>query len=176
MDSDSGADNNPMSTLPIPITLAPVPPRPMPLPVDSHLCSADNYDMWCIQMRGLVGHEGDSVMEGKLTRPTDEGGDVARWDRLNKFPISFIIISCHASVVHHLVNGEHSVSACWTAFRANFRPTNVQGVRHIRQGVRAEVGALKTANVDLEVIYVSHLLASLLGSLSALQMTLAVTN
>ncbi|GEM12842.1 hypothetical protein Rt10032_c28g6859 [Rhodotorula toruloides] len=32
-----------------------VPSRPTPLPTDSHLRSADNYDVWCIQLRGLIG-------------------------------------------------------------------------------------------------------------------------
>ncbi|GAA5880979.1 hypothetical protein JCM8547_005332, partial [Rhodosporidiobolus lusitaniae] len=45
MSSNPGANNTPLSPPPVPGTIAPVPPRPTPLPVDSHLRSADNYNV-----------------------------------------------------------------------------------------------------------------------------------
>ncbi|GEM05990.1 hypothetical protein Rt10032_c01g0007 [Rhodotorula toruloides] len=45
-----------------------VPSRPTPLPTDSHLRSADNYDVWCTQLRGLIGPDAYKVMTGTLAR------------------------------------------------------------------------------------------------------------
>ncbi|GAA5880321.1 hypothetical protein JCM8547_003590 [Rhodosporidiobolus lusitaniae] len=76
MGSDSGVGNKPLPFPPI--TVAPVPPRLRPLPVNPHLCAANNYNVWCTQMRRLVGHEANSVMEGKLKRPTGQGRRMRR--------------------------------------------------------------------------------------------------
>ncbi|GAA6053046.1 hypothetical protein JCM3770_002399 [Rhodotorula araucariae] len=44
------------------------PSRPAALPTDSHLRGSENYDVWCIQIRGLVGPDAYRVMTGELTR------------------------------------------------------------------------------------------------------------
>ncbi|GAA6025248.1 hypothetical protein JCM10207_006239 [Rhodosporidiobolus poonsookiae] len=169
-------------------------PRPTPLPSDSHLRGADNYDVWCIQMRGLLGADAWGIMTGDIQRPNGEGG--IAWDKLNEFAVSSIIISCHASVIHHFAECEHSAHAYWSALRDNFRPTDAQGSLRLltrywslslataspeafdafAKEYKAMLASLKAAKVDLETIYSSHLLAALPSSLNSLQTTLAVTN
>ncbi|GEM10170.1 hypothetical protein Rt10032_c10g4187 [Rhodotorula toruloides] len=172
-----------------------VPSRPTPLPTDSHLRSADNYDVWCIQLRGLIGPDAYKVMTGTLAR--GEGGiSTLDWDRLNEFVVSTIVISCHSSVIHHVADCEHDAHAYWTALRDTFRPTDAQGALRLltrfwslslptaspeafdtfAKDYKATLAALKTAKVDLETIYSSHLLNALPASLSSLQTSLAVAN
>ncbi|GEM12865.1 gag-Pol polyprotein, partial [Rhodotorula toruloides] len=103
-----------------------VPSRPTPLPTNSHLRSADNYDIWCIQLHGLIGPDAYKVMTGTLAR--GEGGiSTLDWDRLNEFVVSTIVTSCHSSVIHHVADCEHEAHAYWTALRDTFRPTDAQG-------------------------------------------------
>ncbi|GEM12653.1 gag-Pol polyprotein [Rhodotorula toruloides] len=172
-----------------------VPSRPTPLPTDSHLRSADNYDVWCIQLRGLIGPDAYKVMTGTLAR--GEGGiSTLDWDRLNEFVVSTTVISCHSSVIHHVADCEHDAHAYWTALRDTFRPTDAQGALRLltrfwslslptaspeafdtfAKDYKATLAALKTAKVDLETIYSSHLLNALPASLSSLQTSLAVAN
>ncbi|GEM11437.1 gag-Pol polyprotein [Rhodotorula toruloides] len=172
-----------------------VPSRPTPLPTDSHLRSADNYDVWCIQLRGLIGPDAYKVMTGTLAR--GEGGiSTLDWDRLNEFVVSTIVISCHSSVIPHVADCEHDAHAYWTALRDTFRPTDAQGALRLltrfwslslptaspeafdtfAKDYKATLAALKTAKVDLETIYSSHLLNALPASLSSLQTSLAVAN
>ncbi|GEM12654.1 gag-Pol polyprotein [Rhodotorula toruloides] len=172
-----------------------VPSRPTPLPTDSHLRSADNYDVWCIQLRGLIGPDAYKVMTGTLAR--GEGGiSTLDWARLNEFVVSTIVISCHSSVIHHVADCEHDAHAYWTALRDTFRPTDAQGALRLltrfwslslptaspeafdtfAKDYKATLAALKTAKVDLETIYSSHLLSALPASLSSLQTSLAVAN
>ncbi|GEM07629.1 gag-Pol polyprotein [Rhodotorula toruloides] len=123
-----------------------VPSRPTPLPTDSHLRSAYNYDV--------------------------------------------------CSVIHHVADCEHDAHAYWTALRDTFRPTDAQGALHLltrfwslslptaspeafdtfAKDYKATLAALKTAKVDLETIYSSHLLNALPASLSSLQTSLAMAN
>ncbi|GEM08157.1 gag-Pol polyprotein [Rhodotorula toruloides] len=177
-----------------------VPSRSTPLPTDSHLRSADNYDVWCIQLRGLIGPDAYKVMTGTLAR--GEGGiSTLDWDRLKEFVvstivISTIVISCHSSVIHHVADCEHDTHAYWTALRDTFRPTDAQGALRLltrfwslslptaspeafdtfAKDYKTTLAALKTAKVDLETIYSSHLLNALPASLSSLQTSLAVAN
>ncbi|CDR39882.1 hypothetical protein NBRC10512_000405 [Rhodotorula toruloides] len=150
-----------------------VPSRPTPLPANSHLRSADNYDVWCIQLRGLIGPDAYKVMTGDLAR--GEGGDFGR--RLGS-------------------PQRHDAHAYWAALRDTFRPTDVQGALRLltrfwllslptalpeafdtfAKDYKATLAALKTAQVDLETIYSSHLLNALPASLSSLQTSLAVAN
>ncbi|GAA5913711.1 hypothetical protein JCM6882_002323 [Rhodosporidiobolus microsporus] len=175
--------------------IAAVPSRPTPLPVDSHLRGSDNYDIWAIQMRALVSSDTYAVLTGSYPRPADAAA-AAVWDRMNEFAVSSIIISCHSSVIHHVATCEHSASAYWKALQDVFRPTDAQGALRLltrywslslltaspeafnsfAKEYKATLASLKAANVDLEVIYSSHLLAALPSSLASLQTTLAVTN
>ncbi|GAA5920688.1 hypothetical protein JCM6882_006533 [Rhodosporidiobolus microsporus] len=113
-------------TKPSPLTvaaaIAAVLSQPTPLPVNSHLCGSDNYNIWEIQMRALVGSDTYAVLTGSYSRPTDAAA-AAVWDRMNEFTISSIIISCHLSVIQHVAACEHSASAYWKALRNVFQLT-----------------------------------------------------
>ncbi|GAA5927488.1 hypothetical protein JCM1841_000939 [Sporobolomyces salmonicolor] len=78
-----------------------LPSRPTPLPADSHLCGADNYGVWPLQMRGL-------------------------WEHLNKFAVSSIIISCQQRVVHHLTHCPHDTHRYWVALGEAFALTDAK--------------------------------------------------
>ncbi|GAA6058475.1 hypothetical protein NBRC10513_002872 [Rhodotorula toruloides] len=43
--------------------------RPTALPADSHLKGADNYAVWRVQLRGLVGNNAWRVMVGGVPKP-----------------------------------------------------------------------------------------------------------
>ncbi|GAA5890982.1 hypothetical protein JCM16303_005276, partial [Sporobolomyces ruberrimus] len=45
-----------------------IPTRPTPLPSNSHLKGAENYDVWCIQLCGLIGQDAYKVMVGETER------------------------------------------------------------------------------------------------------------
>ncbi|GAA5869503.1 hypothetical protein JCM3774_001470 [Rhodotorula dairenensis] len=49
--------------------------HPTPLPVDSHLRGADNYDVWVIQIRALVGHDACRLFDGLSRAATPEAFD-----------------------------------------------------------------------------------------------------
>ena len=172
-----------------------IPTRPTPLPSDSRLKGAENYDVWCIQLRGLIGQDAYKVMVGETER--GKGGiKEETWDRLNDFIVSTISISCHASVIHHVSDCEYNARAYWSALRNAFRPTDAQGSLRLltrlwslslssaspesfdtfAKEYKATIGALKAAKIDLETVYASHLLNALPSSLNSLQTTLAVSN
>ena len=165
-----------------------VPSRPTPLPSDSHLRGPDNYDVWCIQLRGLIGPDAYKLMTGVTAR--GEGGYSAEnWDRLNEFAVSTISISCHTSVIHHVADCEYNAHAYWSALRTAFRPTDAQGSLRLltrlwslsltaatpeafdsfAKEYKATIAALTTATIDLDTIYTSHLLNALPPSLNNLQ-------
>ncbi|GEM12750.1 gag-Pol polyprotein [Rhodotorula toruloides] len=150
-----------------------VPSRPTPLPTDSHLRSADNYDVWCIQLRGLIGPDAYKVMTGTLAR--GEGGiSTLDWDRLDGFVVSTNLISCHSSVLHH-------VADCALRFLTRFWSLSIptpspETFDTFAKDYKATLAALKTAKVELETIYLSHLLNALPAFLSSLQTSLAVAN
>ncbi|GAA5947809.1 hypothetical protein JCM1841_005200, partial [Sporobolomyces salmonicolor] len=125
-------------------------------------------------------------------------GGVTRsvWDRLNEFAVSSIIISCQQGVVHHVQDCPHDAFAYWVAFREVFAPTDAQGaLRLLRRFWRLSLpaatpeafdsfakeftevlSALKAADVDLAMVYSSHLLAALPPALDSLQTTISVSN
>ncbi|GAA5883792.1 hypothetical protein JCM1840_006843, partial [Sporobolomyces johnsonii] len=183
---------------PAPATAITVPSRPTLLPTDSHLHGADNWGIWQVQMRGLLGIDAWKVTMGALLRPEDEAGAVTRasWDRLNEYTVSSIIISCQQGVVHHIQHCPHDAFSYWVAFCEAFMPTDAQGaLRLLRRFWRVSLAAatpeafdsfskeftevlsaLKAADVDLAMVYSSHLLAALPPALDSLQTTISVSN
>ncbi|GAA5831722.1 hypothetical protein JCM3770_004592, partial [Rhodotorula araucariae] len=107
--------------------VATLPSRPATLPADSHLRGSENYDVWCIQIRGLVRPDAYRVMTGELTRHRPATLTSAEWARLNDFAISSLVISCTASVIHHIPDVPVDTHGYWRALRAAFRPTDAQG-------------------------------------------------
>ncbi|GAA5949431.1 hypothetical protein JCM21900_004061 [Sporobolomyces salmonicolor] len=154
-----------------PAVMLSLPSCPTPLPTDSHLSGADNYSVWQLQMRGLVGIDAWRLMTASLPRPGANAGagELAQWDRLNEFAVSSIIISCQQHVVH-------------TSPTARMTPiaTGLLCARHsLRQTHKAfseVLSALKAAEVDLDMVYSSHLLAPLPPALDSLQTTISVSN
>ncbi|GAA5974679.1 hypothetical protein JCM21900_006524 [Sporobolomyces salmonicolor] len=181
-----------------PAAMLSLPSRPTPLPTDSHLSGADNYGVWQLQMRGLVGIDARRLMTGSLPCPGANAGagDLAQWDRLNEFAVSSIIISCQQCVVHHLTHCPHDAHDYWVALREAFAPTDAQGaLRLLRRFWQLSLpsatpdafdtfskefsevlSALKAADVDLDMVYSSHLLAALPPALDSLQTTISVSN
>ena len=106
-----------------------VPSKPTPLPVASHLRGSDNYDVWTIQLRALVGVDACKVIDGE----SREGGsfDPTLWDRLNEFVISTIVISADQSVIHHVAGCERTATAYWAALRDVYCPTDAQGAQRL---------------------------------------------
>ncbi|EGU10936.1 2-hydroxymuconic semialdehyde dehydrogenase [Rhodotorula toruloides ATCC 204091] len=116
--------------------------------------------------------------------------------RLNNFAVTSIIISCSHSVIHHVAACDHVAHDYWIPPCDAFAPTDAQGALRLlsrfwslslpaaspeafdtfAQEYKATLLALKTADVDLEMVYSSHLLAALPSSLATLQTTIAVSN
>ncbi|GAA5828207.1 hypothetical protein JCM3770_003259, partial [Rhodotorula araucariae] len=107
--------------------VATLPSHPTPLPADSHLRGSENYDVWCIQICGLVGPDANRVITGELTRLRPNPLTSTEWARLNNFAISSLVISCMASVIHHVPDVPVDTHGYWRALRAAFRPTDAQG-------------------------------------------------
>ncbi|GEM08047.1 gag-Pol polyprotein [Rhodotorula toruloides] len=150
-----------------------VPSRPTPLPVDSHLRSADNYDAWSIQLRGLIGPEAYNVMTGNLQR--GKGGiSGTDGDCLNEFVVSTIVISCHSS--QHTDYAQGALRLLTRFWSLSLPTASPEAFDTFAKDYKATLAALKTAKVDLETIYSSHLLNALPASLSSLQTSLAVAN
>ncbi|GAA6016628.1 hypothetical protein JCM10207_000127 [Rhodosporidiobolus poonsookiae] len=123
-------------------------PRPTPLPSDSHLRGTDNYDVWCIQMRGLHGADAWGIMTGNIQRPNGQGG--IAWDKLNEFAVLSIIISGHASVIHHL--------RLLTRYRSlSLATASPKAFNTFAKEYKATLAWLKAAKVDLKTIYSSNL-------------------
>ncbi|GAA5951661.1 hypothetical protein JCM21900_005752 [Sporobolomyces salmonicolor] len=149
-------------------------------------------------MRGLVGIDACRLMGGSLPRPgADAGaGELAQWDCLKEFTVSSIIISCQQRIVHHLTHCPHDAHRYWVALREAFTPTDAQGaLRLLRRFWQLSLpsatpdvfdafskefsevlSALKPADVDLDMVYSSHLLAALPPALDSLQTTISVSN
>ncbi|GAA5920454.1 hypothetical protein JCM5296_001736, partial [Sporobolomyces johnsonii] len=154
---------------PAPAAAITVPSRPTPLPTDSHLHGADNWGVWQVQMRGMLGID---------------------------YTVSSTIISCQQGVVHHIQHCPHDAFSYWVAFREAFAPTDAQGaLRLLRCFWRVSLpaatpeafdcfskeftevlSALKAADVDLTMVYSSHLLTALPPALDSLQTTISVSN
>ncbi|GAA5824433.1 hypothetical protein JCM3770_004613 [Rhodotorula araucariae] len=66
-------------------------------------------------------------MTGELTRHHPDPLTSAEWARLNNFSISSLVISCAASVIHHVQDVPVDAHGYWRALRAVFRPTDAQG-------------------------------------------------
>ncbi|GAA6026934.1 hypothetical protein JCM8202_005054, partial [Rhodotorula sphaerocarpa] len=170
------------------------PLKPTPLPVDAHLRGPDNYDVWTIQLRALVGQDACRLLDG-LARDNSEM-DYSTWDRINEFTISSIVISCSQSVIHHVANCTRLAHAYWEALRDAFRPTDAQGALRLltrfwglsltaatpeafdlfSKDYKAALAAIKAADVKLETVFSSHLLNALPPALSAFQTSLAISN
>ncbi|GAA5877464.1 hypothetical protein JCM3774_001620 [Rhodotorula dairenensis] len=58
-------DNKPDASSTLVALALHVPNKPTPLPVASHLRGLDNYDVWTIQLRALVGVNACKVIDGK---------------------------------------------------------------------------------------------------------------
>ncbi|GAA5898856.1 hypothetical protein JCM5296_005624, partial [Sporobolomyces johnsonii] len=104
--------------------------------------------------------------------------------------------SCQQGVVHHIQHCPHDAFSYWVAFREAFAPTDAQGaLRLLRRFWRVSLpaatpeafdsfskeftevlSALKAADVDLAMVYSSHLLAALPPALDSLQTTISVSN
>ncbi|GAA5884803.1 hypothetical protein JCM1840_000190, partial [Sporobolomyces johnsonii] len=117
-------------------------------------------------------------------------------DRLNEYAVSSIVISCQQGVVHHIQHCPHTAFSYWVAFCEALAPTDAQGtlrlLRHFWRislpGAMPEVfdsfsteftevlSAHKAADVDLAMVYSSHLLATLPPALDSLQVTISVSN
>ncbi|GAA6056495.1 hypothetical protein JCM3770_007030 [Rhodotorula araucariae] len=76
MSSESEEDPNAAA---LAVAVATLPSRPAALPADSHLRGSENYDVWCIQIRGLVGPDAYRVMTGELTRHRPAPLTSAEW-------------------------------------------------------------------------------------------------
>ncbi|GAA5831214.1 hypothetical protein JCM3770_005813, partial [Rhodotorula araucariae] len=175
---------------------SPLHARPAGLPTDSHLRGPENYDVWRIQMRGLIGPDAYRVMTGELTRAAPAPFSPAEWDRLNDFAISSLVISVAPSVIHHVQDVDVDAHTYWCTLREAFRPTDAQGALRLltrfwglslptaspealeafAKEYRSTLAALKVAHVDLDMIYSSHLLNALPSSLASLQTSIAVAN
>ncbi|GAA5885320.1 hypothetical protein JCM1840_007134, partial [Sporobolomyces johnsonii] len=98
--------------------------------------------------------------------------------------------------VHHIQHCPHDAFSYWVAFREAFAPTDAQGaLRLLRRFWRVSLpaatpevfdsfskeftevlSAVKAADVDLAMVYSSHLLAALPPALNSLQTTISVLN
>ncbi|GAA5953779.1 hypothetical protein JCM21900_006453 [Sporobolomyces salmonicolor] len=119
-----------------------------------------------------------------------------RWDRLNEFAVSSIIISCQQRVIHHLTHCPHDTHRYWVALGEAFALTDAQGALRLlcrfcqlslpsatpnafdmfSKEVSEALSALKAADVDLDMVYSSHLLVALPPVLDSLQTTISVSN
>ncbi|GAA5883831.1 hypothetical protein JCM1840_003297, partial [Sporobolomyces johnsonii] len=140
----SEATTTTLTAPPAPAAAITVTSRPTPLPTDSHLRGADNWGVWQVQMRGLLGIDAWKVTTGVLLRPEDDTGAVTRtsWDCLNEYAVSSIIISCQQGVVHPIQHCPHDAFRYWVAFREAFAPTDTQGaLRLLRRFWRVSLPA-----------------------------------
>ncbi|GAA5966515.1 hypothetical protein JCM21900_001873 [Sporobolomyces salmonicolor] len=181
-----------------PAAMLSLPSCSTPLPTDSHLSGADNYGVWELQMRGLVGINAWRLMTGSLLRPVANAGtgELAQWGRLNEFAVSSIIISCQQHIVHHLTHCPHDAHRYWVALHEAFPPTDAQGALRLLRRLwqlslpsatpdafdtfpkefSEVLSALKAVDVNLDMVYSSHLLAVLPPVLDSLQTTISVSN
>ena len=100
-----------------------------PLLVASHLRGSDNYDVWTIQIRALVGVNACKGIDSEQRK----GGlfDPTLWDCLSKFVMSTIVISAHQSVIHDAAGCKRTATAYWAALRNVYLATDVQGAQRL---------------------------------------------
>lgn len=103
--------------------------KPTPLLVASHLRGSDNYDVWTIQIRALVGVNGCKVID---SQPRKGGSfDPTLWDCLSEFVMSTIVISAHQSVIHDAAGCKRTATVYWAALRNVYLATDVQGAQQL---------------------------------------------
>ncbi|GAA5828961.1 hypothetical protein JCM3770_000698, partial [Rhodotorula araucariae] len=152
------------------------PVTPAALPADSHARGSENYEVWCIQIRGLVGPDAYRVMTGELTRHRPAPLTSAGWARLNDFAVSSLVISCAASVIHHVQDIPGSLRLLTRFWGLSLPVASPEAFDAIAKDYRVMLAALRVAKVNLDMVYSSHLFAALPSSLTALQTTIAVAN
>ncbi|GAA5944042.1 hypothetical protein JCM1841_006930 [Sporobolomyces salmonicolor] len=149
-------------------------------------------------MWGLVGIDAWRLMTGLLPHPGANAGagELAQWEHLNEFAVSSIISSCQKRVVHHLTHCPPDVQHYWVALCEAFTLTDAQGALCLlcrfwqlslpsatldafdmfSKDFFDALSALKAADVNLDKVYSSHLLAVLPPALDSLQTTISVSN
>ncbi|GAA5828527.1 hypothetical protein JCM3770_005841 [Rhodotorula araucariae] len=115
-------------------------------------------------------------MTGELTRHRPASLTSAEWARLNDFAVSSLVISCAASVIHHVQDVPGSLRLLTRFWGLSLPAASPKAFDAFAKDYRATHAALRVAKVDLDTIDSSHLLAALPSSLAALQMTMAVAN
>ncbi|GAA6010227.1 uncharacterized protein JCM10292_003906 [Rhodotorula paludigena] len=149
--------------------------RPTPLPADLHLRGKENYNVWCIQICSIVGSNAWAIMQGSLTREdcTRLGRTVAEFDALNNTTLARTGLALCNGICPNNVQGKFRLLHHFWLLAL---PTaTAEALDLSAQEYKATLAALKAAEVALELIFLSHLLAALPSSLATLQTTISVS-